>query len=60
MSNFFFFSKINIISLTLSIQDTDVERCGLNREADGSYSLVVVVQVNTKLSSVPPYDDADL
>ena len=48
------------ISLTLSIQDTDVERCGLNREADGSYSLVVVVQVNTKLSFVPSFDDTDL
>ena len=60
MSNFFFSSIMDNISLTLSIQETDVERCGLNREADGSYSLVVVVQVNTKLSFVPSFDDTDL
>ena len=36
--------------LRILFEDNDVDRCGLTREADGSYSLVIVVQVNTQLS----------
>ena len=35
--------------LRILFEDNDVERCGLTREDDGSYSLVIVVQVNTLL-----------
>ena len=35
--------------LRILFEDNDVDRCGLTREADGSYSLVIVVQVNTEL-----------
>ena len=38
--------------LRILFEDNDVDRCGLTREADGSYSLVIVVQVNTQFSLV--------
>ena len=38
--------------LRILFEDNDVDRCGLTREADGSYSLVIVVQVNAELSLV--------
>ena len=38
--------------LRILFEDNDVDRCGLTREADGSYRLVIVVQVNTRLSLV--------
>ena len=36
--------------LRILFEDNDVDRCGLTREPDGSYSLVIVVQVNAWLS----------
>ena len=38
--------------LRILFEDNDVDRCCLTREADGSYSLVIVVQVNAELSLV--------
>ena len=38
--------------LQILFRDTDVDRCGLSRELDGSYSLVIVVQSHPVIQRV--------